>query len=82
MSKVNTNDTFHYTNSYLKETFSDDKVIVSDVDIDAMHRYISSNDAQTISDIVHDALTSMGIIHDGFGWDINVTVEALNRKKK
>ena len=69
-------------NEYLKETFSDDKVIVSDVDIDAMHRYISSNDAQTISDIVHDALISMGIIHDGFGWDINVTVEALNRKKK
>tara|TARA_A100001391_G_scaffold176461_1_gene139598 strand:+ start:435 stop:671 length:237 start_codon:yes stop_codon:yes gene_type:complete len=75
MSKVNTNDTFHYTNSYLKETFSDDKITVSDVDIDAMHRHISSNDAQTISDIIHDALTSMDIEHDGFGWDLNVTVE-------
>ena len=73
MSKINTNE-------YLKETFSDDKVIVSDVDIDAMHRYISSNDAQTISDIVHDALTSMDIKHDGFGWDINVTVEQNNEK--
>ena len=73
MSKINTNE-------YLKKTFSDDKVIVSDVDIDAMHRYISSNDAQTISDIVHDALTSMDIKHDGFGWDINVTVEQNNEE--
>ena len=62
-------------NEYLKETFSDDEVTVSDVDINAMHRYISSNDAQTISDIVHDVLTSMDIKHDGFGWDLNVTVE-------
>jgi len=69
-------------NEYLKETFSDDKVIVSEVDIDAMHRHISSTDSETISDIVYDALTSMGIIHDSFGWDINVTVEALNRKEK
>lgn len=75
MSKVNTNDTFHYTNSYLKKTFSNDKITISDVDINAMHRHISSNDAQTISDIVHDALTSMDIEHDGFGWDLNVTVE-------
>ena len=62
-------------NEYLKETFSDDEVTISDVDINAMHRYISSNDAQTISDIVHDVLTSMDIKHDGFGWDLNVTVE-------
>ena len=75
MSNVNTNDTFHFTNSYLKKPFSNDKITISDVDINAMHRHISSNDAQTISDIVHDALTSMDIKHDGFGWDINVTVE-------
>tara|TARA_R100001443_G_scaffold20635_3_gene32813 strand:- start:2598 stop:2801 length:204 start_codon:yes stop_codon:yes gene_type:complete len=62
-------------NEYLKETFSNDKVIVSKVDIDAMHRYISSKDSETISAIVYDALTSMDIKHDGFGWDINVTVE-------
>ena len=74
MSRVNINFD-NNTQTYLKETFSNDRVIVSDVDIDAMHRYISSNDAQTISDIVHDALTSMDIKHDGFGWDINVTVE-------
>ena len=78
MSKVNINDTFHYTNSYLKETYSDDKITVSDVDIDAMHKHISSNDAQTISDVIHDALVSMDIEHDGFSWDINVSVEQSN----
>ena len=78
MSKVNINDTFHYTNSYLKETYSDDKITVSDVDIDAMHKHISSNDAQTISDLIHDALVSMDIEHDGFSWDINVSVEQSN----
>ena len=57
------------------ETFSDDETTVSDVDIDEIHKHISSNDAQTISDIIHDALTSMDIEHDGFGWDLNVTVE-------
>ncbi len=78
MSKVNINDTFHYTNSYLKETFSDDEVTVSEVDADAMHKHISSNDAQTISDVIHDALVSMDIEHDGFSWDINVSVEQSN----
>ena len=78
MSKVNINDTFHYTNSYLKETYSDAKITVSDVDIDAMHKHISSNDAQTISDVIHDALVSMDIEHDGFSWDINVSVEQSN----
>ena len=75
MSKVNTNDTFHYTNSYLKETFSDDKITVSDVDIDAMHKHISSNDAQTISDIIHDALVSMDIEHCGLSWNLDVSID-------
>jgi hypothetical protein len=75
MSKVNINDTFHYTNSYLKETFSDDEVTVSEVDIDALHKHINKNDAQNISDIIYDALVSMDIEHCGFSWDINVTVE-------
>lgn len=63
------------TQSYLKETFSDDEITVSEVDIDAMHKHISSNDAQTIYDIIYDALVSMDIEHCGFSWDINVTVE-------
>ena len=79
MSKVNINFD-NNTKSYLKETFSDDKIIVSDVDIDAMHKHISSNDAQTISDIIHDALISMDIEHDGFSWDVNVSVEQFNEK--
>ena len=64
--------------TFLKETYSDDKITVSDVDIDAMHKHISSNDAQTISDVIHDALVSMDIEHDGFSWDINVSVEQSN----
>ena len=75
MSKVNINDTFHYTNSYLQETFSDKDVTVSEVDIDALHKHINKNDAQNISDIIYDALVSMDIEHCGFSWDINVTVE-------
>jgi len=59
----------------LKETFSDDEIIVSDVDVDALDRNISSNDAQLISDIIHDALCTMNIEHCGFSWDLNVTVE-------
>jgi len=63
------------TKSYLKETFSDDEVTVSEVDIDELNKHISSGDAQYISDIIHDALASMDIEHSGFQWDINVTVE-------
>ena len=74
MSKVNINFD-NNTKSYLKETFSDDEIIVSEVDIDAMHKHISSNDAQNISDIIQDALVSMNIEFYGFSWDINVTVE-------
>ena len=75
MSKVNINDTFHYTNSYLKETYSDDKITVSDVDIDAMHKHISSNDASIISDIIFDALVSMDIEHCGLSWNLEVSIE-------
>ena len=78
MSKVNINDTFHYTNSYLKETYSDDKITVSDVDIDAMHKHISSNDAHIISEIIFDALVSMDIEHCGLSWNLDVSVEQSN----
>ena len=75
MSKVNINDTFHYTNSYLKETFSDDEVTVSEVDADAMHKHISSNDASIISEIIFDALVSMDIEHCGLSWNLEVSIE-------
>ena len=62
----------------LKPIFSDDEVTVAEVDVAELHKNISSNDAQTISDIIHDALNSMDIKHDGYSWDINVTVEMPN----
>ena len=64
-----------YNKPFLKEVFEDKKTSISEVDVEELHKHISRNDAQTISDIVHDALTSMGIEHDGFSWDINVTVD-------
>ena len=62
----------------LKELFSDEKMTISEVDIDKLHKNISSNDAQNISDVIHDALVSIDIEHCGFSWDINVTVEQEN----
>jgi hypothetical protein len=62
----------------LKELFSDEKMTISEIDIDKLHKNISSNDAQNISDVIHDALVSMDIEHCGFSWDINVTVEQEN----
>ena len=64
--------------SKLKTIFEDEQIILSEVDVNEFHKHISSNDAQTISDIIHDALISMDIEHDGFSWDINVTVEQNN----
>jgi len=60
---------------YLKETFSDDKITVSDVDIDAMHKHISSNDASIISEIIFDALADMGIEHCGLSWNLEVSID-------
>ena len=62
-------------NEYLKETYSDDKITVSDVDIDAMHKHISSNDASIISEIIFDALVSMDIEHCGLSWNLEVSIE-------
>ena len=59
----------------LVETFSDDEIIVSDVDEDALNKHINSNDASVISEIIQDALVDMGIEHCGFAWDISVTIE-------
>ena len=61
--------------TYLKETYSDDKIIVSDVDTDAMHKHISSNDASIISEIIFDALVSMDIEHCGLSWNLEVSIE-------
>ncbi len=64
----------------LKETFSDDKITVSDVDIDAMHKHISSNDASIISEIIFDALVSMDIEHCGLSWNLEVSIEQEKNK--
>ncbi len=61
--------------TYLKETYSDDKITVSDVDIDAMHKHISSNDASIISEIIFDALADMDIEHCGLSWNLEVSIE-------
>ena len=60
---------------YLKETFSDDKITVSDVDIDSIHKHINSNDASVISEIIFDALADMGIEHCGLSWNLEVSIE-------
>ena len=62
----------------LKELFSDEQTTISEVDIDEFHKHVSKHDAQTISDIIHDALASMDIEHEGFSWDIQLTVEQSN----
>jgi hypothetical protein len=74
MSKVNINFD-NDTKTYLKETYSDDKITISDVDIDAMHKHISSNDASIISEIIFDALVSMDIEHCGLSWNLEVSIE-------
>ena len=63
---------------YLKEIFSDKECTISEVDVNAFNEHIKDNDAQLISDFIHDALIDMGIEHDGFNWDIQVTVEKFN----
>lgn len=64
--------------SKLKTIFEDEQTIISEVDVNEFHKHISSNDAQNISDVIHDALISMDIEHEGFSWDINVSVEQKN----
>jgi len=62
----------------LKPIFSDEKVTVAEVDEVELHNHINRLDAQSIADILHDALIDMGIEHQSFAWDINVTVEMSN----
>lgn len=62
----------------LKELFADEQTTISEVDVDEFHKHISKNDAHIISDIIHDALASMDIEHEGFSWDIQLTVEQSN----
>ena len=62
----------------LKKLFSDEGVTVSEVDEVKLHNHINKQDAQTIADILHDALVDMGIEHESFAWDIQVTVEQNN----
>ena len=62
----------------LKELYTDTNVTVSEVDISELHKHINRQDAQTIADILHDALIDMEIDHESFAWDIQVTVEQNN----
>jgi len=59
----------------LVETFSDDEIIVSELDEDALNKHINSNDRSNISEIIQDTLTDMGIDHFRFSWSISVTIE-------
>ena len=50
----------------LKELYADTNVTVSEVDISELHKHINRQDAQTIADILHDALVDMEIDHESF----------------
>ena len=65
----------------LKELYADTNVTVSEVDISELQKHINRQDAQTIADILHDVLVDMGIDHESFAWDIQVTVEQNNDAK-
>ena len=50
-----------------------------DVDVQKIHDNINKRDAETISDIVYDALNELGYIDDdnlmSWSWNIEVSVE-------
>ena len=50
-----------------------------DVDVQKIHDNISRRDAETISDIVYDALNELGYIDDdnlmSWSWNLEVSVE-------
>ena len=50
-----------------------------DVDVQKIHDNISKRDAETISDIVYDALNELGYIDDdnlmSWSWNLEVSVE-------
>ena len=55
------------------------KTKIIDVDIQKIHDNIGRRDAETISDIVHDALNELGYIDDdnllSWSWNIEASVE-------
>ena len=55
------------------------KTKIIDVDIQKIHDNIDRRDAETISDIVHDALNELGYIDDdnllSWSWNIEASVE-------
>ena len=50
-----------------------------DVDVQKIHDNIANRDAETISDIVYDALNELGYIDDdnlmSWSWNVEVSVE-------
>mgnify|MGYP003143586974 CR=1 FL=1 len=55
------------------------KTKIIDVDVQEIHDNINRRDAETISDIVHDALNELGYIDDdnllSWSWNIEASVE-------
>ena len=54
-----------------------------DVDVQKIHDNISRRDAETISDIVYDALNELGYIDDDnlmcWSWNVEVSVEVKEK---
>ena len=55
------------------------KTKIIDVDVQKIHDNINRRDAETISDIVYDALNELGYIDDdnlmSWSWNLEVSVE-------
>ena len=55
------------------------KTKIIDVDVQKIHDNINRRDAETISDIVYDALNELGYIDDdnlmSWSWNVEVSVE-------
>ena len=59
------------------------KTKIIDVDVQKIHDNISRRDAETISDIVYDALNELGYIDDDnlmtWSWNLEVSVEVKEK---
>ena len=54
-----------------------------DVDVQKIHDNINRRDAETISDIVYDALNELGYMDDDnlmcWGWNVEVSIEVKEK---
>ena len=59
------------------------KTKIIDVDVQKIHDNINRRDAETISDIVYDALNELGYIDDdnlmSWSWNVEVSVEVKEK---